>query len=142
MIAELTAKILVIDDSAPTRQFLKACLTSAGCEVITASSGVGAVPLVERQKPDLVLLDVVMPGVDGLEVCRRLKDDAATRDVTVIMVSGFQHHANVRRAREVGAKAYIWKPFNEDELLSVVYAALDERAAPSTEKARARENGH
>jgi CheY-like chemotaxis protein len=134
MIAELTAKILVIDDSAPTREFLKACLTSAGCEVITASSGVGAVPLVERQKPDLVLLDVVMPGVDGLEVCRRLKEDVATRNVTVIMVSGFHHHANVRRAREVGAKAYIWKPFNEDELLSVVYAALDERAAPLTKK--------
>ena len=94
----------------------------------------GAVPLVERQKPDLVLLDVVMPGVDGLEVCRRLKEDVTTRDVAVIMVSGFQHHANVRRAREVGAQAYIWKPFNEDELLSVVHAALDQKAAPSTEK--------
>ena len=68
------------------------------------------------------------------EVCRRLKEDVATRNVTVIMVSGFHHHANVRRARDVGAKAYIWKPFNEDELLSVVYVALDERAAPLTKK--------
>ena len=132
MIAELTAKVIVIDDSAPTRQFLQACLTSAGCEVITASSGVGAVPLVERQKPDLVLLDIMMPGVDGLEVCRRLKADVATRDVTVIIVSGQLHPANIRRAREVGANAYIGKPFDEDELLSVVHVALDGRRGTSS----------
>jgi CheY-like chemotaxis protein len=133
MIAELTAKVIVIDDSAPTRKFLEAWLTSAGCEVITASSGVGTVPLVERQKPDLVLLDIVMPGVDGLEVCRQLKEDPATHQVTVIIVSGLQHRANVRRAREVGAHAFIAKPFDEDELLSVVNAALQERATPCTE---------
>jgi CheY-like chemotaxis protein len=127
MTGALTAKVLVIDDSAPTREFLEAWLTSAGCEVITAASGVGAVGLVERQKPDLVLLDIVMPGVDGLEVCRQLKEDAGTRDVTVIVVSGLLHRANVRRAREVGANAYMWKPFTEDDLLSVVYAALDGR---------------
>ncbi|MCA1563091.1 MAG: response regulator [Acidobacteria bacterium] len=127
MTGELTAKVLVIDDSAPTREFLHTWLTSAGCQVITASSGVGVVPLVERQKPDLVLLDIVMPGIDGLEVCRQLKEDVATRDVTVILVSGLLHQANVRRAREVGANAYMWKPFNEEELLSVVYAALDRR---------------
>ena len=136
MTGGLVPKVLIIDDSAPTREFLRECLTSAGCEVVTASSGVGAVPLVERQKPDLVLLDIVMPCVDGLEVCRQLKEDAATRDVTVIVVSGLQHQANVRRAREVGAQAYIWKPFNEDELLSVVYAALDRRrSAPSAQGA-------
>lgn len=130
MIAELPAKVLVIDDSAPTREFLQTCLTSAGCEVITAASGVEAVPLVTRQQPDLVLLDIVLPGVDGLEVCRRLKAEAATRDVPVIMVSGLRHPANVRHARDVGAQAYIWKPFNEEELLAVVSAALDDRAAP------------
>jgi CheY-like chemotaxis protein len=136
MIAELTAKVIVIDDSAPTRQFLEAWLTSAGCEVITASSGAGAVPLVERQKPDLVLLDIMMPGVDGLEVCRRLKADVATRDVTVIIVSGLLHQANVRRAREVGANAYLGKPFDEDELMSVVYGALDgRRGTPSAQTA-------
>lgn len=134
MTSELTAKIVVIDDSAPTRELLQAWLTSAGCEVITASSGEGAVPLVEQQKPDLVLLDIVMPGVDGLEVCRRLKEDAATRDVTVIVVSGLQHHANVRRAREAGAQAYVSKPFDEDELLSVVYAALDGRRSAQSAK--------
>ena len=87
----------------------------------------GAVTLVAQQKPDIVLLDIMMPGVDGLEVCRRLKADAATRDVTVIIVSGLLHQANVHRAREVGANAYIGKPFDEDELMSVVYVALDAR---------------
>jgi CheY-like chemotaxis protein len=127
MTAELLAKVLVIDDSPPTRDLLQAWLTSAGCEVITASSGEGAVPLVEGQKPDLVLLDIVMPGPNGLEVCERLKQHTATRDVPVVLVSGLHHPSNVRRAREVGAASYVMKPFDEDELLSVVIAALDER---------------
>jgi len=70
-------KVLVIDDSAPTREFLEMCLTSAGCEVVTASSGVGAVPLVEWQKPDLVLLDIVMPfgiGRQGFEFVNQIGD--------------------------------------------------------------------
>lgn len=129
---ELTGKVVVVDDSAPTRELLEAWLTSAGCDVLTAASGEDAVPLIQQQKPDLVLLDIVMPGLDGLEVCRRLKQDAETRDVPVIVVSGLQHQANVRRAREAGAEAYVWKPFDEDELLSVVSAALEERRrAPS-----------
>ena len=89
--------------------------------------------LVQRQKPDLVLLDVVMLGVDGLEVCRRLKYDVATRDVTVIMVRGSAPR-DVRRAREVGAKVYIWKPFNEDESAIRRICGFGRRAAPSTEK--------
>ena len=127
MTAELLAKVLVIDDSPPTRDLLQVWLTSAGCEVITAPSGEGAVPLVERQKPDLVLLDIVMPGPNGLEVCERLKQHSSTRDVPVVLVSGLHHPANVRRAREVGAASYVMKPFDEDELIGVVMATLEAR---------------
>ena len=83
----MTARILVVDDLAANRRLLEAQLSAEYFDVITAADGVEALALCERDECDLVLLDVMMPEIDGFEVCRRLKNNPATHHIPVVMVS-------------------------------------------------------
>lgn len=106
------ARILVVDDLEDNVAVLQSFLTAQGYVTTGASSGPAALAEVERDPPDVVLLDLVMPQMDGLEVCRRLKGDPATRHIPVIMVSGVvEKKANVQ-AIEAGADDFIVKPFD------------------------------
>lgn len=125
MTCALQPQVLVIDDSADVRTFLACWLTSLGCAVRTAESGEAAQREVAQQVPDVIFLDVVLPGLNGFEICARLKRHALTRDIPVVMISGLCHPANARRAREVGAAHYLLKPIDEDALLSVISAVLN-----------------
>ena len=117
-------KVLVVDDSPmnlkPLVQFLR-----AGHKLLVATSGPAALDLVEQEHPDLILLDVLMPGMDGYEVCRRLKDDPRSRDIPVIFVTGKNEERDEVVGFELGAVDYITKPFSQSIVLARVRTHLE-----------------
>jgi putative two-component system response regulator len=104
--------ILIVDDDPESLRILSEILKKAGHQIRTAASGELALEAAGSKAPDLILLDVVMPVLDGFEVCRRLKDDAATANVSVIFVSGLIENAEQRKGFACGAVDYITKPFD------------------------------
>jgi adenylate cyclase len=117
------AKILVVDDTPVNVKVLINVLGPRGYEVVTAASGEEALELVATERPDLVLLDVVMPGIDGYEVCRRLRESPATTMLPVIMITASGEQQRVL-AIEAGADDFIQKPFNQAELLGRVKSLI------------------
>jgi len=115
-----TAKILVVDDNEPTRELLRDSLRSAGYEVISAKNGKEALQKVKEETLDLILLDVMMPEVDGYEVCAKLKGDEETRLIPIVMLSVLSDLSDKMRAIEVGADDFLNKPVSRIELLTRV----------------------
>jgi CheY-like chemotaxis protein len=116
--------ILVVDDDATIRGMLRALIERGPHRVAEAVDGAHALELIGRAAPDLILLDMNMPRVDGAEVCRRVKSDPATRAVPVVMVTAASLDGDRRRALAAGADAYITKPFSLLALLDQVGALL------------------
>jgi adenylate cyclase len=116
------ATILVVDDVPTNVRLLEAVLVSNGYEVVSANDGEQAIELVASAKPDLVLLDVMMPGIDGYEVCRRLREDPETAVLPVVMVTASTNEKT--KGIEAGADDLIGKPFDHDELLARVRSLL------------------
>lgn len=108
--------VLLVDDSPETLGFLTEALEKAGYSVLIATSGLAALKIAERIVPDIVLLDAVMPGLDGFETCRRLKSSAALGQVPVLFMTGLSETEHVVRALEAGGVDYLTKPINVDEL--------------------------
>jgi signal transduction histidine kinase len=113
-----------VDDIARNVQVLGSILSENGFGVSVASSGEGALNAIKEQKPDVMLLDIQMPDMDGFEVCRRLKADAATRDIPVIFLTARTETDDIVRGFELGAVDYITKPFISQELLARVRTHL------------------
>ena len=114
--------VLVVDDSFDTREMLAYWLTQLGYVVTTADGADSALQAIAERPPDMILMDVVMPYVDGFELCRRLKRDRSTRHIPVVLMSGLQHPENMRYGHEIGAAAFLVKPFDEDSLVGLVAA--------------------
>src|SRR5512136_1503692 len=112
--------ILVVDDTAFNLTLLSKILSKAGYKVRTAPNGGLALTRVELEKPDLILLDIMMPEISGYEVCSQLKASAPTRDIPVIFLSALQEGFDKARAFEVGGADYITKPFQIQEVLARV----------------------
>jgi|tagenome__1003787_1003787.scaffolds.fasta_scaffold20988249_2 adenylate cyclase len=118
-----TARLLIVDDSPQNIRLLEAVLSPRGYAVLPASSGSEALSKARTEHPDLVLLDVVMPEMDGYEVCRRLREDPATTLLPVIMITASGDHEKVN-ALEAGADDFIQKPLDQAELLARVRSLL------------------
>ena len=116
----MTARVLVVDDVLPNVKLLEAKLTSEYFEVITAYNGPDALEAVKRENPDIVLLDVMMPGMDGFEVCSRLKADPELAHIPVVMVTALSEPSDRVRGLEVGADDFLTKPVNDVALFARV----------------------
>ncbi|MFQ5662675.1 MAG: HD-GYP domain-containing protein [Terriglobia bacterium] len=118
------ARILIVDDLPENIRLLQSLLAPLGCEVLTAANGREALERVEAQPPDLILLDVVMPEMNGLSVCARLKAQARTRLIPVVMITALHGEQEKVRALECGADDLINKPFSKTELMARAKALL------------------
>jgi len=126
-------KILVVEDEADLREVLAYNLTRDGYRVVTAESGAEGLRKARKEVPDLVLLDLMLPDLDGVEVCRRLKKDPLTATLPIIMVTAKSEEADVVLGLGVGADDYVPKPFSPRTLLARVKAVL--RRGPQREEA-------
>ena len=115
-------KILVADDQQEIRHLLDHFLTGQGYEVVLAFDGNQALMLAVEEKPQLIILDIKMPGLDGLEVCKRLKEKEQTKLIPVIVITGFED--NKIEALNAGADDFVNKPFDMAEITSRVKSAL------------------
>jgi two-component system alkaline phosphatase synthesis response regulator PhoP/two-component system response regulator VicR len=113
-------KILVVDDERPIVRLVQVNLEHAGYEVVAAYDGKEALEKVEQEKPDLIILDVMMPQMDGFEVMQRLQANPKTRDIPVIMLTAKAQDADVFRGWQSGVTLYLTKPFSPFELISFV----------------------
>ncbi|MBL6830366.1 MAG: response regulator [Pirellulales bacterium] len=121
---DASTSILVVDDENDLLELVRYNLTKAGYRVSCVSTGEEALSHARRQPPDLIVLDLMLPAVDGLEVCRRLKADAKTRDIPIIMLTAKSEESDVVRGLERGADDYITKPFSPRVLAARVKALL------------------
>ncbi len=125
-----TKSILVVEDEDDIRELLRYNLVKEGYRVNGAASGEEALKAVRVAMPDLVLLDLMLPGLDGLEVCRSLKQDSQTRNLPIIMLTAKGEEADIVAGLELGADDYVTKPFSLRVLLARLRAVLRRRSAP------------
>jgi len=119
-----THRILIADDNLANRELLEAYLAEIDCDVKTAVDGRDTLDKVRSFKPDLVLLDVMMPKLSGFEVCRQLKDDPATSGVMVLMVTALNELGDIERAVNAGTDDFLSKPINRTALMKKVSTML------------------
>ncbi|MES9845910.1 MAG: response regulator [Candidatus Sedimenticola sp. 6PFRAG5] len=121
----LMGEILVVDDTAANLKLVSEMLSSQGYKVRPANSGELALTTISVKQPDLVLLDVRMPGMDGYEVCSRLRSDPATSDLPIIFLSALDEAEGRSKGFEVGGSDFITKPVVQDELFARVRIQLE-----------------
>ena len=122
-------RILIVEDQEDNRKVLRDLLTSAGYEPIEAVTGEEGLTLAETQRPDLILMDIQLPGLDGYEATRRIKANPALRGIPVIAVTSYALSGDDVKAREAGCDDYVTKPFSPRALLATIreYLAAGER---------------
>ncbi|HTK77457.1 MAG TPA: response regulator [Gemmataceae bacterium] len=129
--ADRPARILIAEDNPQGVELLDAYLGESGWDVATAVDGEETLQKVRDWRPDLILLDIMMPKISGFEVCKRLKADPATRDIAVLMITALDQTADVERAVEAGTDDFLTKPINQAELLRRIRALLASRREKS-----------
>jgi len=135
----MTARVLVVDDIVSNVRLLEAKLAAEYFEVLTAMNGIDALDIVNSDRPDIVLLDVMMPGLDGIEVCRRIKSNPATQHIPVIMVTALDQPEDRVRGLEAGADDFLSKPVNDVALFCRVKSLV--RLKMLTDELRSRTGG-
>jgi two-component system, OmpR family, alkaline phosphatase synthesis response regulator PhoP len=116
--------ILIVDDNPQNVELLQAFLEALPVKIVTAADGVEALDKVAEHQPDLILLDIMMPRMSGFQVCRKLKGDAKTRDIQVLMVTALNELGDIEQASECGTDDFVSKPVNKFELLTRVKSLL------------------
>ena len=121
-------KILIVDDEAHIRMLIGQTLEELedeGVEFLTADNGASALELIQSEKPDLVFLDVMMPRMNGMDVCQKVKKELAIDDVDIILLTAKGQELDRQRGQEVGADVYMTKPFDPEVLLSKAKQVLE-----------------
>ncbi len=121
----IPAKVLIVDDNEQNVELLQAYMEEIeGTEISTVPDGVQALHAVAEAKPDLILLDVMMPNMSGFEVCKQLKGDPTTRDIPIIMVTALNESSDYERGMESGADDFLTRPFDRVEFMARVRSLL------------------
>ena len=127
--------ILVIEDTKSVRQILAAMLIDEGYEVITAIDGKDGLDLAKRERPDLIILDVMLPEMNGYEVCCRLKFDEEYEHIPVILLTARRKEADRKKAEQTCADAYVTKPFEREALMQEIHRLLQSKESPQRTQA-------
>lgn len=114
------SRILIADDNLPNSELLEAYLADLDCEIAMSADGQETLNQVQAFQPDLILLDVMMPKLSGFEVCRKLKDNPATRRIMILMVTALNELGDIERAVQAGTDDFLSKPVNKLELVKRV----------------------
>ena len=117
-------KVLVIDDEQELLLLLKARLENAGYTVCLASNGSQGIHQAKEEFPNAILLDLMMPGMDGFQVCKELKSDKKTSDIPIVALTALGEEESAKKALKLGMKTYIVKPFDSEMLLAALKEAL------------------
>jgi len=121
--------ILIVDDEPTIRALVRSVLEGRGYRTVEAADGISALKLAVPERPDLILLDVALPGLSGLEVCRRLKNSPATASIPVLLLTGVLQQAERQIGADAGAQGFIAKPFSPAALVAQIDEALRQHAA-------------
>lgn len=116
----MSGRILVVEDQDDNKQIMRDLLTSAGYEVLEASSGAEAIEVAQSERPDLILMDIQLPGMDGHEATRRLKGDPQMMHIPIVAVTSYAFDGDRQEAVEAGSDAYFAKPVSPREILAKV----------------------
>lgn len=125
----MSARILAVDDSPTVLEMLTSILESGGYSVITATDGAEALEMARAERPDLILLDVMLPKLDGYRVCRLLKFDQHYRAIPIIMLTAKAEDQAVATGIRTGADQYLTKPVEPDALLAAIHAEISKASA-------------
>lgn len=128
------AKILIIEDNVQNMKLAAFLLNSAGHTVIQANHALGGIAIAQQHQPDLILMDIQLPGMDGLTATRILKGDAATRGIKIYALTAFAMKGDEEKVYAAGCDGYIAKPIRYQAFLETVMSALAEVATPQNEK--------
>lgn len=120
-----TKKILVVDDDPYILMSLEFLMKKNGFEVMVARNGTEALDIVEKQVPDIVLLDIMMPDVDGYAICKHIKSSKKLKDAKVVFMSAKSKETDIRKGLDLGASLYVTKPFSTRQLLKQVQELLN-----------------
>jgi len=118
------SRILIVEDEESLLKLESILLSTRGYKVTGVSDGLAALKEIEQNSPDLILLDIMMPGIDGFEVCRRVKENPLTRSIPVVMLTAKKSFADQARGVEVGADAYLTKPFKSGKIIEIIEGLL------------------
>ncbi len=124
--------VLVVDDSPTAQRIIRLAIEAGGYRVLTASDGEEAVNVAARERPDLVVLDIILPKKNGFQVCRHLKADPETAGIKVVLLSSKSHEMDILWGKRQGADGYLTKPFESVQLLACIESALAGESASAT----------
>jgi DNA-binding response OmpR family regulator len=128
----LSLKVLIVDDEEFLRRIYAIGFEREGCTVCHADNGRDALKVAEEQKPDLIILDIVMPEMHGFEVCKTLRENPAFAKTTIVMSSAKSYKPDIDKALELGADAYIVKPIEFEELFKIAIMHYNKRVSQGT----------
>lgn len=121
----MAKKILIVDDEPSIIVALQFLMEQNGYETLVAFSGEEAMEVVAQHRPDLILLDIMLPVVDGFEVCQRVREKAEWKDIRIVLVTALDRESNVAKGLALGANAYVTKPFANADLIAKVKELLE-----------------
>ncbi|MFC1558861.1 response regulator [candidate division KSB1 bacterium] len=120
----INKKILIVDDDVELRESLEEYLKERYFEVFTAGDGYEACFVLNKQLPDFIILDLIMPNMDGFRVCELIKEDSRTKDLKLIVLTGYANEENIKRAYEFGVDKVLSKPVKIEDLLDIIYEMI------------------